>query len=224
MQRRATAETTRIGLFDRVLAAKEDSREGELPLLPLQLEYFRRYQLDVQRAYYRERGRQHGKAARRAWLLRLLALGLVILALFPIVWSLQGKDWLPSSIAELLSELPASTEAAQRLFLGFGLVAAGLQGLLAALALMSLDERNAARYLATSDNLETLADKPLDEARAAAATVGADREGARATVLSFVALVQEQISVEHREWVVLRKVAGDLSLDQLASLRRPPRG
>jgi len=63
------------------------------------------------------------------------------------------------------------------------------------------DERNAARYAATHQNLEALADRPLEEARSAAAADDAN------DLQAFVALVQEQISSEHRQWVDLRAVA-----------------
>ena len=42
-----------------------------------------------------------------------------------------------------------------------------------------------------------------------------------AAVLVFVALVQQEISSEHHEWVTLRKVAPDLSLDCLVGMRLP---
>jgi hypothetical protein len=133
---------------------------------------------------------------------------------------------LPSAISDLASSAPNESEEAQRIFLGLGIMAASLQGLLAALAVMSLDERNAARYRATADNLDALAGRPLDEARAAAATLEDAPEtatDAREKVLAFAALVQSQISSEHREWIALRKVAPDLALDRLKRLRLPPR-
>lgn len=222
MLKRAEAENARISLFDHVMAAQAQSPAEEQRLLPLQLEYFRRFQLDVQRLYYRQRGEQHAAAARRAWRWRLVAFLLVTLAAFPLIWSIQGSAWLPSFVAELASRMPERTEVAQRLFLGLGIVAASLQGLLASYAVMSLDERNAARYHSTAENLESLAGRPLEDARAAAATAGS--AGAREQVLAFVALVHEQISSEHREWIALRKVAPDLALERLKSLRLPPRG
>src|SRR5215831_9370134 len=42
LKARSKAEQHRVALFDRVLAASEPQKEGELPLLPLQLAYFRR--------------------------------------------------------------------------------------------------------------------------------------------------------------------------------------
>jgi hypothetical protein len=63
-----------------------------------------------------------------------------------------------------------------------------------------------------------LAGQPLAEARQRAAA------GDRARVLAFVALAQQEISSEHHEWVTLRKVAPDLSLDCLVSVRLPRLG
>ena len=226
MLKRAEAENARIALFDRVMSEHAPTTLGAVPLLALQLEYFRRYLLDVERLYYSERGEQHAAAARAAWWWRLLAFALIALAAFPLIWAIQGASWLPSMVADLAAQLPEKTEEAQRIFLGLGVIAASLQGLLAAFAVMSLDERNAARYRTTADNLDALAGSPLEEARAAAATPTSEGEEARRgrdQVLGFVALVENQISSEHREWIALRKLAPDLALERLKSLRLPPR-
>ena len=63
MENRATAETMRLEYF-RLAAtmthnAGEGSSKGEVPLELMQLEYFRRFQLDVQLAFYEGRGKQH---------------------------------------------------------------------------------------------------------------------------------------------------------------------
>lgn len=218
MEMRATAENARHDLFDEVMKAGEAPgglQQGELPLLPLQLEYFRRYQLDVQRNYYRGRGNEHLSASRVAHYWRIAALLILVASMFPILWSLQGKEWMPSFAQGLLNNLPGKTLLAEHIFLGISLVVSGLQGLLAAYAVISLNDRNAARYLATAANLDFLAGRPLAEARERAAA------GDRAGVLAFVALVQQEISSEHREWIALRKIAPDLSLDRLATLRLP---
>lgn len=226
MLKRADAENARGTLFDRIMAAREPRAPDAVPLLALQLEYLRRHLLDVERNYYRERGEQHAAAARAAWWWRLIAFVLIAVAAFPLIWTIQGATWLPAPIAGLVSQMPDRSEEAQRVFLGLGIIAASLQGLLASFAVMSLDDRNAARYRTTADNLDALAGPPLAEARAAAASTATDGEAAeraREQVLAFVALVQSQISSEHREWIALRKVAPDLALDRLKSLRLPPR-
>ena len=94
-------------------------------------------------------------------------------------------------------------------------VGAALQGLLAALHLMNQDERNAARYRSTAENLEALATTPLEEARACA--TANDQQA----VETFVTLVHEQISSEHREWVSLRALSPELSLNRLRELNLP---
>lgn len=215
MQHRAEAETQRIRLFRRIVETDEDVHSGELPVLPLQLEYFRRFQLDVQRIYYNSRGLQHRAAVTRGLIWRGVALVLIVAAALPVLWTLQGKEWLPAAISPWLASMPPQTELAQRAFLCLGLVGGALQGLLAAYALMSYDERNAARYRDTWQNLEALSTRPLDEARNAAVLGQHDR------VLAFVALCHEQISSEHREWVSLRSVAPELSLDRLRALTLP---
>lgn len=218
MHQRAEAENARINLFKRVVAAEEEMQTGELPLLPLQLEYFRRYQLDVQRLYYATRGRQHARAVRRSAWWRAFALFLIVAAATPVILDLMGREWMPESFHRLAAFLPPRSELPQRLFLCLGLIGGALQGLLASLALMSQDERNATRYVDTSRNLEDLSTRPLDEARDAA--VAADRE----RVLAFVALVHEQISSEHREWIILRSISPDLSLDRLRAHGLPKLG
>lgn len=225
MQHRATAENARRTLFETVM--QERAQGDAAAALPLQLEYFRRYQLDVQRYFYRQRGRQHVAAARAAWWWRLIALALIVIASFPLIWTLQHATWLPDLLTDATRSLPQHTELAQRVFLGIGIIAAALQGLLASLAVTSLHERNGARYLSTADNLDALADRPLADARLAAAEAAAGIEAAihdgRNDVLAFIALVHDQISSEHREWVSLRKLAPDLALDRIKSLRLPPR-
>ncbi len=153
---RAEAENARRELFAKVFdqEATANAVTG-LPLLSLQLEYFRRYQLDVQRLYYARRGMQHSRAADHAWRWRIVALIFIVAASFPLLWVLQGKAGLPDWLGPFLNGLPHATDTGERLFLGIGLIASALQGLLAANAVISLDERNAARYLSTAENLET---------------------------------------------------------------------
>ena len=215
MRKRADAELARIHLFRQVTTANGASQATGLPVLPLQLEYFRRFHLDIQRLYYGERGEQHRRAVRRRFVWRCIALILIIAAALPIVWTVQGKDWIPSWVGQWFGHLPPKGELAQRLFLCLGLIGGALQGFLAAYALMSYDDRNSARYGETKENLDDLAARPLDEAREAAAAGDASR------VYGFYALVEEQVSSEHREWTAIRQLVPDLSLDRLRELRLP---
>lgn len=215
MRERATAEHLRISLFNRIIAAREANDAGELPYLQLKLEYFRRYHLDVQRKYYRERGQQHRNAVVRASILRWLGTLMIVVAGAPVILRHFFPD-LHTLMFEIgLLDWARDGDLQQRFLIAMSTTGAALQGFLVASNLINQDERNAARYKSTSENLEALASRPLDEARAAA-TAGDEQ-----SVQTFAALVQEQISSEHREWVSLRAVAPNLSLGQLRQVNLP---
>ena len=215
MRERAKAEHERASLFNRIMRAEETAQPNELPVLPLKLEYFRRYQLDVQRKYYRERGGEHARAVSRATALRWLGTIVVGLAALPLAAGMLGTDWSAWAGKLGLPHWASNIDFQQRLFISLSTVGAALQGLLAATLLLNQDERNASRYAATAENLEALASRPLEEARAAAA------QGDRDAVEAFFSLVQEQISSEHREWVSLRSVVPSLSLARLKQANLP---
>lgn len=200
MKNRAEAEIARIALFDAVADASEPAREGEIPLLPLALEYFRRYQLDVQRRYYGGRGAQQSAAAwRNNQLLRAsllftvasMVLGALLFLHVAFAWGLPVPVWL------LMLRSPLEGPEANHTLLALGVVASALYGLGVARSLMDLDERNASRYLTTAQNLEFLTETRLSAAREAAAA------GNPNEVRDFIGRVQEQISSEHREWILL---------------------
>lgn len=215
---RAAAEHHRQELFRSVVTSYEDYRYNELPLLPLQLEYVRRFLLEEQQAYYRERGAQHASSARQATLLLWLATILVVIAAVPIGLAMFGSNWTDWVNTDEIPAWAKTEDFAQRFFIGLSTAGAAFQGYLAAITLMNQDERNASRYTATYNNLKALSSLPLDEAREAAA---AKR---REDILTFLALIQEQISSEHREWVLLTSVAPTLSLGALQKSSLPRLG
>ncbi len=51
MTARAAAETARLSYFEKVLSVWVDYQTSSIRLPLLQLEYFRRYQLDVERSF-----------------------------------------------------------------------------------------------------------------------------------------------------------------------------
>ncbi len=202
MKQRAEAEIARVGLFDAIAQAKEDNGAAELPVQPLMLAYFRRYQLDVQRRYYRGRGGQHAAAVWRnnRWLsasmwFTVLSLAIAIAAGLHVAASFGMP--VPQQLATWSAAIPRPD--AHRMVLALGVVASGLYGLGVARSLMDLDERNASRYLTTADNLDYLVETGLQQARDAAAA------GRAEPVLEFIAQVQGQISTEHQEWILLRE-------------------
>lgn len=190
MTARSEAEIARLALFDAVIEADETPREGELPLLPLKLEYMRRYQLDVQTRYYAGRGAQHKQAAgqnrRTIWTLNVLG----VLAFAALIVFGAG--------AFGLIALPWTGDGLHYVFLAAGTVISGTLGAIAAISSMNLDERNAARYLVVHQNLKDLAGESLERAREAAA-----KDDSRG-VEQFADAVQRLISAEHQEWIVLR--------------------
>lgn len=201
MKNRAEAEIARVGLFDAVTEANEPLREGEIALLPLALEYFRRYQLDMQRRYYKGRAAQHQSANWRnnQW----LRAGMIFTAasvILGVLLAIRIASDLGAPVPPWMLILPpdlAGAAGPNRISLALGVVASALYGLGVARSLMDLDERNASRFATTSENLEYLAETRLDATRAAA------EAGDAAAVRTFVGDVQTQISSEHREWILL---------------------
>ncbi|GAG24293.1 unnamed protein product, partial [marine sediment metagenome] len=105
-------------------------------------------------------------AATRSTLLRWFGTLLALAAVSPVISAAVGFNpdtWLRSPG---LTERTNDAEFRQHLLIAVNTIGAALQGFLAAFSLMNQDERNAARYAATSDNLEALATRPVDEARA----------------------------------------------------------
>jgi hypothetical protein len=81
LKARGAAETVRADYVDAVVAADPPaSQDGVTWTHLLKLEYFRRYQLDVQYAYFGRRGQDHEQAAQRSSVSVTWALGIVGLA------------------------------------------------------------------------------------------------------------------------------------------------
>jgi hypothetical protein len=200
MTYRGRAEIDRLKLFDSVFKAKADVHANEIPLLPLKLEYFRRYQFEVQRRYYRQRGAEHEHAARR--IRRLQKASFVIAAMVGALGLMDSLSLLEveqlraaASFYHGLTQLLATFKIdSDRTLVALGAAASAIYGFAAALSLLSLHARNAARYKNTCDNLDLLAEQ-LDSARAAACA------GNAVEVDRFVDRAQAFISSEHQEWV-----------------------
>ncbi|MEQ8405947.1 MAG: hypothetical protein RKE49_12685 [Oceanicaulis sp.] len=220
MRARAIAETCRMELFAVVTEAQEDVREGELPLLPLQLEYFRRYQLGTQLDYYAARGSQHRRAAgARAWRKDLYAaLGSLSLAPVTVGAAMLIDPQIAARLGEMLQRADArllSEPLIGSALVMVGLFAPALLSAAGALSLLSQDRRNASRYEATFDNLAHLSRVYLDAARVAAA------RGDRETVDEFLDAVNAQISSEHQEWIRLQDDDPRPDFETIASSRLP---
>lgn len=194
MTARAAAEIQRIKYFKLATTLKDDGKDSSIPLPLLQLEYFRRYQLDVQRAYYRRRGADHERATDS-----LLTLGAFAAAGAPVATGIGGllrgglgPEWV--SIA------------------GLAVIATALSQFASAKEAVSQDRRNMDRYRITLEALESLSGK-LDDVRMAAAL------GERDLLNKFIAEIHDQLSLEHRQWLKssegvtesIAKLEGDLA-------------
>ncbi len=183
MMSRADAETYRLEYFKAVTDTPQSVPDSDPPSLLLQLEYFRRYQLDVQIAYYRIAAARHQKAAHKT-----LVLG--------------TRTVLLAAIATGLSGVLCAIDPAWAAIAVLGVVAAALTSYSSMTEAIQQDRRNAERYPRTHTALMELG-KELDRVRRAAA--GNQREA----VEKFVAAVHEQLSLEHRQWLQANKGASE---------------
>jgi len=198
MTNRAKAETARIEYFDKTAAI----REGDAPTLAsLQLEYFRRYQLELQVAFYGGRGSQYKNADRATTSSSKFTI-FVASAANVVAGLLSIKSVLFSALGSL------------------GVVATGYGAYLTTAGATSQDGRNAERYARTRDTLSHIQDR-LDEVREALAT------GQRDALPAFVKAVNDEISLEHQQWLddKDRYASAIQKLEQkLASLRKERQG
>jgi hypothetical protein len=95
-----------------------------------------------------------------------------------------------------------------------GLIGGALQGLLAALTVMSPAERNAAKYKEMRKLLDKYTAERVEALRSAAALDD------RAAVSEFVAQVTGDLADEGREWLVLHEVLSEMVPRRLAQLHK----
>lgn len=170
MQSRARAETARIEYFDCVTQPEAGAYETLL-----KLEYFRRYQLDVQYNYYFGRSKQHRVAAETTLRYGMLALLLATLA---------------SSLGAFLGAWHLALSALAAL----GVIGSALGAYARSLEAVNQDDRNAERYERTGESLSSLRGRLDDLRRAVAAGDGG-------LLPSFVKAVHEVLLLEHRQWL-----------------------
>jgi len=176
MTARAGAETARLSYFDKVTGLQDVDNDSLIPLPLLQLEYFRRYQLDVERNYYKNRGRDHAAAASK-----MLTVSSISVALGSVATGLAGF-------------LGGALDSRWVSIAGVGTIASALSALASGDEAVGQDRRNEERYGRTQEALDSLAGR-LDQVRDSAAA------DVREPLQEFVAAVHEQISLEHRQWL-----------------------
>jgi SMODS and SLOG-associating 2TM effector domain 1 len=173
MTARARAETKRLSYFSYVVNSSVPPLDLHLELL--KLEYFRRYQLDLQLAYYKTRRSGHRTSAERTL---SISAGSVLVAA------------IASGAAGVLGALRSEWAALGSLAV-FG---AALQAFAASRESINQDRRNAERYENTAQALQGLRER-LDDVRHGISA------GSTTVLGEYVAAVQDQLSLEHRQWL-----------------------
>jgi hypothetical protein len=200
MYARAAAEMARLELLDKVLQSASEARPGEIPLPSLKLEYFRRYQLDVQIASYGDRGEEDARAVGGTDLWRVCNLAFIVLAALGMLHGLGviggGRRW--------------GDELAQRAVLALMTLASAALATFLDMWLANLNERS--RNATIQANLVRLRDEFLDRVRAAA--IGQNE----AAVLAFAKLVQDEVRSAYRQWVRMDDIAPRPEVEMLRKL------
>lgn len=207
---RGTAEALRRKLFEQILVAPEAPQGGAVPALLLKLEHFRRYQLEVQHAYYtgsaadNRRTAARAKATRYAFLMALLFWSCLWLAV-----SIAGRaeqavapfGWAADATLAGTAMLLNSFEAMEldHLVLPLSLLIGIAYASVLIRQYLNASLRNAFQYEHAAANLSRIAVQ-IDDVRRRAAR--GDREAVRA----FVQRVHAVMSQEHADWVRLAQL------------------
>jgi hypothetical protein len=174
MSGRAHAEGARLSYFS-TLVQGADNQPSDPPLGLLKLEYFRRYQLDVQIAYYSRRGDDHRRSAD----LTLMIGGFAVAA---------------GAVAAGSAGVLAAIDPRWAAVAALGVIGTAAAAYAATREAVNQDRRNAERYGRTLSALEILRGR-LDDVR------GGVLKGSQDVLEEYVAAVHEQLSLEHREWL-----------------------
>ena len=203
---RGTAEAMRREMFQRLLNASPPAGAADPAwLLVLKLEYFRRWQVEVQQAYYGNKARQHQgnvtKAVRaKAGIVILVAILAALLGLSYVVGlDEQGASgWMPLSVGAALSRIAEIERlGVDQMAIVSLLVIALFAASFHYRSLRDNSLRNGARFATMIENFAALGGKHLDDARRAAV------RGDEAAVRHYVERVHSLMSIELNDWVRL---------------------
>jgi len=192
---RAVAEVERGRLFCAVM----DAQPHTPALLPLRLEYVRRYQLDLQEDYYERRGAQHETKLRRGFRNKLVFFLVALLAPAAMAATQfldKGENGVTAVNENFQSLLLSSEVAYTDLFLL--LMALGVAiwwAVSQTLSQIGNVARNAALFAVARKKLAVLRETKLEKARSAAA------HGADVEVRAFLDHLQSILTAEHQAWI-----------------------
>jgi hypothetical protein len=196
-QARAGAEAERGRVFDAVMDADRDKPD----LLPLKLEYIRRFQLDLQEDYYCCRGAQHEAKVRRSFYRKLIFFVFALLAVAAMAATQfldKGEDGI-SAMNENVSAVLLKFEAAYTdlALLLLALALASWWAVSYTLAQIEGTSRNATLFAIARDKLAAFRKAELEPARRAAA------EAKEPEIRAFVSKLQSVLTSEHQGWIAL---------------------
>jgi hypothetical protein len=207
---RGDAEVKRLQIFALMMSYQSDAKDDEAPLLPLQLECFFRHLLQDQRRYFARKGWRQRLTVVVWRVVGFIALVLVLASVIPQLARLGAFGLLPEALRELIASLPLD----QKHYALAGLVGGAAQGLLAALAVMSPTQRNAAKFREMRSLLDRYTNENLNAVRASAAL------GDREVVGEFAAQVTNDLAAEGREWLILQEVLSEMAPRRLMEQQR----
>jgi hypothetical protein len=175
MTKRATAESKRLEYFAAVAKADVSSAEDSLPIDLLKLEYFRRFQLDVQLAFFASRAPEHRREARKNLSYSGIAIAgaAIVTGLAGVLTILNANFAAIASLGAVFTAFSSYTTLREQIY---------------------QSQRIAERYAVTADALRELY-KRLDGVRKAVLEAGHE------PLLGFVDAVHEVLLSEHREWL-----------------------
>jgi hypothetical protein len=221
-QQRAKAEALRREVFKRLLDHPATPTSSTDPWgLLLKLEYFRRWQVELQRDYFKKRGAEHARTVRLTSWLNAVAVLIFILLAFVLLSSVVGdydEQGLPSKLIRgpmfrMTSILGFATGLNWDYWLlSFGALAVTTFAYYFLLGSLTAAKRNTPRFECMRENFDELLGERLKLARAGAAR--GDERAAR----DYADRVHSVMALEINDWVRLADL--DLGLDN--ALRQSP--
>lgn len=208
MEARGEAEGMRRKMFERVIEAPAQAIVGAVEPLLLKLEYFRRYQLEIQQAYFHRKCREHRARLSSARTLQIACIallavwGLLIIGAVAAGKSEQGAVTLPLLGSRFGLQASGLVQSVERFGIDVSAIAAATLLALVYVGVLYVGHlgksaRNSTRFDIMGENLDELF-KDLDKVRRAAA------QGDTAAVRSFVERVHSVLSVENADWIRLQ--------------------
>jgi len=199
MTSRAEAERQRAEIFQAVIAAPNPAPGDGQGLPAAKLKLLTDAYIDEQLGYYDAAAQKHARAARRMTPFKLAGYLLTALAFalggFTILNLLAANGFpMPVWLNGLAADLTVAD--ASRWQLGMGTMASSLLAHASARSQMDQDDRNAALYARTAQNVRDFLAQSRPSAHAAAAA------GDQAPLQSFFSQARGLLEVEHVAWFV----------------------